>query len=289
MTKPDTPSAAETPDVIEEVDRLITEFQRHSDPEVRERVGALLSGIDAVHRAALTHLIEAIRGMAGDAFINRLVSDPAIRLLFMSYDLVTVDRRLMAEEALDAERGPLHDHGVDVEITEVVGGVVYIRLHGLASSGMDEADVLARLEARLREDLAGFQQLVPDTARRQTSSPLISMDALRGAHRPVYRAVAASADVQEGQLRAVDVDGVPVLMTRVGGNVVAVRNRCGDTPLPLQFSELSGAELRCSWHGCRYDVRTGHRLDREGARLQVFPVAIEEDMIRIAIDVEPNK
>ena len=40
--------------------------------------------------------------MAGDAFLNRLAADPAIRLLLMSYELLAVDRRLLAEEALDA-------------------------------------------------------------------------------------------------------------------------------------------------------------------------------------------
>ena len=79
----------------------------------------------------LSHLMDVIRGMGGDAFVNRLIGDPAIRMLLMSYDLVPVDRRLMAEEALDMVRGHLHSHGVDVEILEVVGGVVYVRIHGL--------------------------------------------------------------------------------------------------------------------------------------------------------------
>ncbi|HTG12574.1 MAG TPA: NifU family protein, partial [Candidatus Eisenbacteria bacterium] len=97
---------------------------------MRADVTALLQGIDAVHRTALTHLVDAIRGMAGDAFVNRLAGDPAIRLLLMSYELLAVDRRLVAEEALDAVRGHLHDHGIDVELVDVVGGAVYVRLHG---------------------------------------------------------------------------------------------------------------------------------------------------------------
>ena len=62
----------------------------------------------------------AIQSMAGDAFVNRLTGDPAIRLLLMSYDLLAVDRRTLAEEALDAVRGHLHAHGVDVELVEVL-------------------------------------------------------------------------------------------------------------------------------------------------------------------------
>jgi nitrite reductase/ring-hydroxylating ferredoxin subunit len=55
----------------------------------------------------------------------------------------------------------------------------------------------------------------------------------------------------------------------------------------LRFGTLQGAELRCSWHGCRYDVRTGHRLDGGPGRLAVLPVAVENGEVRVAVDVEP--
>ena len=118
-------------DILEEVQRLIAELESHPDQAVRTAVTTLLQGIDTVHRTALTHLVGAIQGMAGEAFVNRLTADPAIRLLLMSYDLIAVDRRLHAEEALDSVRGHLHDRGIDVELAEVVGGAVYVRLHGI--------------------------------------------------------------------------------------------------------------------------------------------------------------
>jgi nitrite reductase/ring-hydroxylating ferredoxin subunit len=83
----------------------------------------------------------------------------------------------------------------------------------------------------------------------------------------------------------VRIGDVPVLLVRVDGDVYAVRNQCGESPLPLEFSTLDGAELRCSWHGCRYDVRSGHRTDGQAGRLQVFPVSVEGGRIRVALDV----
>ena len=79
----------------------------------------------------------------------------------------------------------------------------------------------------------------------------------------------------------------PILIADVDGELHAVANRCGETPLPLHFGTLAGAELRCSWHGCRYDVRTGQRLDGGRERLAVFPVAVDGDEIRVAVGVEP--
>src|SRR5262252_1014000 len=149
----------------------MAELEAHPDPAVRAAVTSLLQGIDAVHRTALTHLVGAIQGMAGEAFMNRLTADPAIRLLLMSYDLIAVDRRLHAEEALDAARGHLHDHGIDVELTEVVGGAVYVRLHGVERSDIVAEAVRHDLEAALRAGLLGFQELV--IGERARNSPLL--------------------------------------------------------------------------------------------------------------------
>jgi len=273
------------PDLLEEVQRLIDGLESHPDPAVRADVAALLQGIDAVHRTALTHLVNAIRGMAGDAFVNRLAGDPAIRLLLMSYELVAVDRRLVAEEALDAVRGHLHDHGIDVELVEVVGGAVYVRLHGLRDEGTAEA-VRRDVEEALKAGLLGFQELV--IGDRVASGPtLLQVGGLRSAQRPVYRRACGLPDVSPGSMVAVDVEGQPILVANVEGQIHAVVNRCGDSPLPLQFGTLEGAELRCSWHGCRYDVRTGKRLDGGSGHLAVVPVALEDDEVRVAVAVEP--
>ena len=272
-------------DLLEEVQRLIDALESHPDPTVRADVTALLQGIDAVHRTALTHLVGAIQSMAGEAFLNRLAADPAIRLLLMSYELLTVDRRLLAEEALDAVRGHLHDHGIDVELAEVVGGAVYVRLHGLEHSGVALEAARHDVEEALRAGLLGFQELV--LGERAAAGPvLIQVGGLRSAQRPVYRRACAASDVPPGQMTAVDVEGQPILIVNVDGQLHAVTNRCGDTPLPLHFGTVQGTELRCSWHGCRYDVRTGKRLDGGTEHLSVVPVTIEGDEIRVAVGVE---
>ncbi len=275
-------------DVIGRVSALIADLEAHPDPDVRSKVGELLEGIDAVHRAGLSHLVGGIESMAGEPFLRRLAADPAIRLLLMSYDLLAVDRHLVAEEALDAVRGHLHARGIDVELREVVGGVVYVILHGLERSGATEDAVRRDLEAALREGLLGFQELVIGD-RESRASTVVTLRGPRNAHRPVYRRALDADELDPGAMRAVELDGQPILLVNVEGEVYAVANRCGDTPLPLEFGSLDDAELRCSWHGCRYDVRSGKRLDEPdaAARLAVFPVVIAGGEIRVAVAVEP--
>ncbi len=281
------------PDLLEEVDRAIAALAAHADPDVREAARALLEGIDAVHRAGLTHLVQAIHAMAGEAFLNRLTADPAIRLLLMSYNLIAVDRRLQAEEALDPVRGHLHDHGVDVEILDVVGGVVYVRVHAARAldpgGGSVPLDAVRRdLEAALLDGFVGFQELeIRDRPDTGAATHVVPLSTLRRANRPVYHDALAAEDLPGGAMRAVEVQHVPVLLVHLDGAVYAIRDQCGDSPLPLNLGTLEGSEIRCPWHGCRYDVRSGRRTDGEEGRVQVLPVSIESGRIRVAIGVEP--
>lgn len=267
MSDTTTPAPA---DVLEVVQRAVDHLHAHPDPQVRAAAEALLSGIDAVHRTALTHLVAALQSMGGESLMARLVADPAIRLLLMSYDLIAVDRRLMAEEALDAVRGHLHAHGVDVELVDVLGGVVYVQFHAHDGVTVDEAAARADVETALRAGLAGFQQLEIGARRPTTSGGqvFVSVDDVRRRSRQAPEfALDPAVSVDEGQLVAITVGDEPVLLSRLDGALVAVRNRCGDSPMPLQFGVLDGRVLTCPWHGCRYDLATGERVDRPGPGL----------------------
>lgn len=274
-------------DLLDQAQRMIAALEAYPDPAVGTQVRALLEAIDTVHRTALSHLVGAIQGLAGEAFMNRLTADPAVRLLLMSYDLLAVDRRLLAEEALDAVRGHLHGRGIDIELLEVVGGAVYVKVHGLDSSDVAEEAVRHDLEEALQAGLLGFQELVLRQREVAPAGGLVQLGGLRPAHRPVYRRALARADLEPGTMKAVEIEGLPLLLVNLDGDLFALRNRCGESPLPLEFGTLEGSEVRCSWHGCRYDVRTGRRLDAEGEHLAVFPVSVQENEIVVAVGVEP--
>ena len=285
-------ATTESEDLLADVERLIAVLTAHADPQVGETALALLANIDFVHRTALTRLLGAIQSMAGDAFVNRLTADPAIRLLLMSYDLLAVDRRTLTEEALDPVRGHLHAHGIDVELVEVLGGVVTVRLHGAPPPDDPAyAGVLRDIDEALSAGLLGFQELEIRQGKGARPAPADSIflpaQALKRAKRPVYRRVCALDEIAQGATRAVLVDDANVLIARVDDDVYAVRNACGDGPLPLDYSVLQGAELTCSWHGCRYDIRSGRRLDYANAsadeQLSVLPVRVMDGFVEIVV------
>jgi nitrite reductase/ring-hydroxylating ferredoxin subunit/Fe-S cluster biogenesis protein NfuA len=274
-------------DLLEIVQQAIQRLEQHDDPTVRTETAALLAGIDAVHRTALTRLVAALQSMGGDALMTRLIADPAIRLLLMSYDAIAVDRRLMAEEALDAVRGHLHARGVDVELIDVAGGVVYVQFHGADTAGIPASLVRQDVEHALRAGLRGFQQLEIG-ARQPTAGGgmvFVPLGGLRRLNRPVMQTVARTEEIAPGQMRGLSADGQPIVVANVEGQYFAVHDRCGDSPLPLRFGMLEGHLVTCSWHGCRYDVRTGQRLDRPGSGLTVCPVRVADGAIHVAVAV----
>ncbi|MDQ6830656.1 MAG: Rieske 2Fe-2S domain-containing protein, partial [Gemmatimonadota bacterium] len=106
-----------------------------------------------------------------------------------------------------------------------------------------------------------------------------------------YSAICAADEIVPGSTRSAIVNGMPVLLANVDGELYAVRNACGDGPLPLDYSTLDGAELTCSWHRCRYDIRTGHRLDYPNAsqdeQLVIYPVRVRDGMIEVVVGTAP--
>jgi nitrite reductase/ring-hydroxylating ferredoxin subunit len=52
-------------------------------------------------------------------------------------------------------------------------------------------------------------------------------------------------------------NGIRVVLARVGEQVHALADTCAHRGGPLSEAKLSGTRLACPWHGWIYDVRTG--------------------------------
>ena len=91
-------------------------------------------------------------------------------------------------------------------------------------------------------------------------------------------------EIKEGELHAVEVDGEPVCLTKVEGQICAFTDNCTHISGPLNEGELEGCTLTCPWHGAQFDVRTGKVL-RGPARqdLYTYPIKIEDETIFVGL------
>ncbi len=70
-----------------------------------------------------------------------------------------------------------------------------------------------------------------------------------------------AGDLEEGALRRVVGEKMPVLLSRLGGRVYAIAETCSHLGGPLAEGTRDGASVICPWHGSRFDLRTGGVLD----------------------------
>src|SRR6266496_1497070 len=92
-----------------------------------------------------------------------------------------------------------------------------------------------------------------------------------------------------GDQLAIDlvVDGEPICLARVNGDICAFTDNCTHISGPLNEGELDGDVLTCPWHGAQFNVRTGKVL-RGPARqdIQTYPVKIEGKSILVSLPEE---
>lgn len=253
---------------LAQLEQLVTTLEREGD----ERALLLLQLVDAVHRPALARVAD------GD------LDHPLVHALLGMYGLEPVEPELLAEEALDTVRPYIESHGGEVELLGVEDGTVRIRLRGACVGCAGSAMTLRRgIEEALREHFPGFREVVAE--EDAISGIALPMADLR---RPVFVDVADEAGLGDGELRAVQADGVPILLARHADEVYAVRNGCAVDGLPLEGSRLTAdGVLVCPWHNCAYDIRSGARVDDEpdAPRLAVVPVALRDGAVKVAVNV----
>lgn len=73
--------------------------------------------------------------------------------------------------------------------------------------------------------------------------------------------VMADSELGEGELRKVDAEGVPVLLTRYNAQVCALTETCTHAGGPLSEGKMEGNTVVCPWHGSRFNVETGKVVD----------------------------
>jgi len=282
---------------VAELETLVGTLERDGD----ERALLLLQLMDAIHRPAFELML------AGQA------DHPVAAAVLAMYELVPLDEHSQIEEALDEVRPYIESHGGELELLEVDGGIVHVRLggscHGCAASAM----TLRRgVEEKLRERIPWFEEIVAhdpveaDEAPVPGALPMVQVGAsaslsptpangggellqIAQLKRPVFVDVGLMADLPDGQMTTVDVDGNAILVINLDGEPYAFRNICPvDGRNPLDGGRLTGSVLICPWHNCAYDARTGKRADEEpnADSLAVVPIALSsEGVMRIAANV----
>ncbi len=285
VQQPSADPEAEFAHLLEWVGEGVERMEQIEDEQTRTEVFALLDGIDTVHRYALGRLMERLAKYGGAGLVAQIAQDPLVQTLLEMYDLTAADEREQVERSLQSVYPYIESHGGHLDLLGVEAGSVRVRLSGSCGDCPGSSGTLTRVvEAALREGYPGFRALVAEQPIPAT--PMPEPVAHRALQRPRWVTVGRVDDLVPGELRAVWPEGASLLLARLGDEFYAYRNGCPPgSPLTLHTGHLEGTTLVCPWHGCRYDIRTGKRLDGEG-KLEVLPVAVRDGEIKVAVGTE---
>ena len=95
---------------------------------------------------------------------------------------------------------------------------------------------------------------------------------------PAFQKVANMKDLKEARLLRVDVEGKPIVLAVVQGNVHAMDAVCSHEGGPLEDGSLEGYELTCPWHYAVFDVRNAKVSEQTvwATDLQSYPVKVND-------------
>ncbi len=91
--------------------------------------------------------------------------------------------------------------------------------------------------------------------------------------------VGKASDIPSGKMQKFTVDGKEILVVNVEGTYYAINDTCTHAGASLSEGNLDNSVITCSWHGAKFDCKTG--------RLSAFPAKIKDvDSYKIVIESE---
>lgn len=90
-------------------------------------------------------------------------------------------------------------------------------------------------------------------------------------------------DVWEGEMSAVHLGDVDVVLCNVDGELFAYADRCPHLANPLSQGVLADGAITCAAHEWVFDARTGHGMNPASSLLRGYPVRVDSDQIFVCI------
>ncbi len=273
---------------------------------VRERTEQLAGELTDLYGAALERMV-AIAARSAPELVGEFVADELVASLLLVHGLHPhgVERRI--EDALDGVRPYLGSHGGDVTLLEVVDDVVRLQFAGSCKSCPSSAVTLEfAVEDAVRAAAPEITSIEVVAAEQESTSSagLISADSLmsrihaKDTAGASWHGVPDLADLGSGEVGGFLVAGVPILACRVGDDLFAYHDRCGNCQESMagaalhrpMGSPIGEAVLRCPRCHAHFDaVHAGAGLDETsnaGAHLDPIPLLLRDGVLSVAVVAE---
>jgi Fe-S cluster biogenesis protein NfuA/nitrite reductase/ring-hydroxylating ferredoxin subunit len=284
------------------VEGLLDELGSLPDARARDTAEEAVRLLVEVYGAALERIVATVTEDGAGELLARLAADELVGSLLILHGLHPASVEERVRQALDQVRPYLGSHAGDVELVGVGDdGVARLRLRGSCdgcpSSAVTVKLAIERAVEEAAPELAGIRvegvteteprllQIQPPGAAADRAPAGPGSGAPRGGDAAGdWATVPELAGLGPGELRAVEVAGVRVLVCRAGGSLYAYRDACAACGTGLVGGRLGGTRLACPACGQGYDVRLAGRCeDRPELHLDPLPLLADGGEVRIAV------
>ncbi|WP_006242885.1 NifU family protein [Mycolicibacterium tusciae] len=273
----------------------------------RERAERLVGEVTDLYGAGLERILQ-IAVCADPSLVEKFAGDDLVASLLLVHGLHPhgVERRI--EDALDGVRPYLGSHGGDVTLLEVVDDVVRLQFSGSCKSCPSSAVTLElTVEDAVRAAAPEIASIEVVAAEAVTSTAVISAESLlsrvhKNVHGPAtWHAVPDLVDLAPGEVGGFRVAGTTVLACRIGDELFAYQDRCGQCEGSLTGAALhrplgaaiGEALLRCPRCRAHFDVvHAGAGVDENAdstVHLDPIPLLIRDGVLSIAVAAVPTQ
>jgi nitrite reductase/ring-hydroxylating ferredoxin subunit/Fe-S cluster biogenesis protein NfuA len=271
---------------------LINDINRYEtivaawDESQQATVSGLKRAIEALHREALARLIRSVKQESLSA-LRHAVEDEVVYGLLRYHDLIKPPAPPLQERiemALAEIRPGLKGHSGDVELVALhPPDTVEVRLIGACSHCPASSLTLTQgVEEAIRRYCPEIKRVIAtESAPHQTqgafqTSPFASDDR----H---WLEVTSLAEVPQGRLLAMKLEGKSLLLTRIDSEVVCYHNACSHLGVPLDGGEVEHNILTCPYHGFQFRLSTGECLTSPQTPLQTYPVEVRDGQVFVKL------
>lgn len=274
--------------VGDRIEELLVQLESTLDARAWEQVQDVVSLVTELYGGGLARILEL--APAEIELRERLADDDLVASLLVLHDLHPLSLDDRVRRALDSVRPYLGSHGGDVEVLHLDGdaGVVSLRLlgscDGCASSSVTlELAVQAAIEQAAPEIVRIDVQGAADDEPGPVATP-VSLGRKPAHAAPAMAPIYGLRALAPGRVGPLEIDGVKLIVCRVGAQLYAYRSSCPLCANALDTAAVDGPVLRCGVCSAAYDIpRAGRSLDGNLTHLDPLPLVEDGGEVRIAV------
>jgi 3-phenylpropionate/trans-cinnamate dioxygenase ferredoxin subunit len=104
-----------------------------------------------------------------------------------------------------------------------------------------------------------------------------------------FVAIVAEGEIGNGERVFVEIDGLPIVIFNIAGQLFAIGDVCSHDDGPLGDGILEDYEITCPRHGASFDVRNGKVISLPAiVDIPAYPVRIVGGQIEIGLPVDQS-